>query len=271
MNKTKTINRELNCIGNAYHKMYLECANKAFNIVQRNGLVPNGLKMVRYCATGQPSWRCSMYNDDVVHSGLCKDHIIREIVYNYLKEHSYDPIPSIWRGNLSAGADVMQENLKRAKMCIYKRKCAIVIQRAYKKHLKYRLVRLVCIVQRRWRLKQISRMRPFYLIPTPHTDSRPYIFQPKCKLYKRRPSFGMIYFKINSRIITKDMDRKGGPCGIHRTSWFFDLRAECIYWTYQVGRTFEVRKWTYGKDFTVKITKDVHRFRGILGSLNLNR
>ena len=114
----------------------------------------------------------------------------------------------------------------------------------------------------------MDHMRPFYLIPTPHTDSRPYIFQPKYKLYKLRPSFGMIYYKINNKILTKDMDRKGGPDGVQRTSWYFDTDAKSIYWTYKVGSMiFEVRKWIYGRDFTIKITKDVHRFRGILGGI----
>jgi hypothetical protein len=212
-----------------------------------------------------------MHNSEVVNSGLGKEEMKREIVYNYLFENSYDPIPSIWRGNSTASKDVMQQNIEKAKTRVLEEKGAVVIQRAYKSYLNKRLIRIVVVLQRKWRLNQVSRMRPFYLIPTPYTDSRPYIFQPKYKLYKRRPSFGMIYYKVNNQIITKDMDRKGGPPGVQRTSWYFDMEANCIYWTYKIGSMiFEVRKWIYGKDFTVKITKDVHRFRRILGAYKIN-
>lgn len=268
MNKSKRVYSELNHIGNTEQKMYLDCVRQVNYMVKKNGLEQtiNGIpKIRRYSANGQPSWSCTMYNRDIVNSGLDKEGMIREIIYNYLLENSYDPIPSIWRGNPNASNDVMQQNIERAKRHIMVEKSAITIQRTYRLYLKKRLNRLVIILQRKWRLKQVNHMRPFYLIPTPYTDSRPYIFQPKYKLYKLRPSFGMIYYKINNNIITKDMDRKGGPPGVQRTSWYFDTDAKCIYWTYKIGSMiFEVRKWVYGRDFTIRITKDIHRFRRIL-------
>lgn len=268
MNKSKRVYSELNCISNTELQMYLDCVREVKRIVSGNGLdkrLHGSSRMVRYSATGHPSWSCAMYNSDIINSGLDREEMKREIVYNYLFENSYDPIPSIWRGNSNASNDVMQQNIEKAKTLKLEEKSAIVIQRSYMLYLKKRLIWLVTILQRKWRLKQVDHMRPFYLIPTPHTDSRPYIFQPKYKLYKLRPSFGMIYYKINNKILTKDMDRKGGPGGVQRTSWYFDTDAKSIYWTYKVGSMiFEVRKWIYGRDFTIKITKDVHRFRGIL-------
>ena len=271
MIKSKTIRKKLNMTNT---DMYNRCADEAFRIVQKHGLVkksPIGT-LVRFSATGQPSWRCSMYNHDLLTSGLCENDIVSEFVYNYLKENYYEPTPSAWRGNANASANLLKENLEKAKLRIHKEKSAIVIQKTFRDYFRRKLDRLVRILQRKWRFKQIRRMRSFYLEPTPHTDSMPYLFHPRHKLYKRKPSFGMIYFRFGHNIVTKDMDTKGGPTGIHRTSWYLDLDSECIYWTYKVSRSvFEVRKWTYGKDFTVKITRDVDRFRGILRNLRLNR
>ncbi len=234
MNTSKTIRCNLNGLAN--EKMYVECVEEARNIIHSNDFhrQPNGLnRLVRYSSTGNPSWCCRMLNKKF--SGLGKKAMVRAMVNNYLKENTCHP-------------DKMY------------------ISKAYISYRAKRMDRSVRIIQKRWRFKQIRHMRPFYLEPTQHSDSRPYLYHPKYNLYKVKPSFRMVYFKVNNRIVTRDLDTKGGPRGVHSTSWYFDLTSESIYWTYTVGYTiFEVRKWIYGKDFTVKITKDVQRFRGILG------
>ena len=232
MNKSKTIRSNLN-LEDSNEKMYVECVKEALKIIHSNDLhrQPNGMnRLIRYSSTGNPSWCCKMLNKKF--SGLGKKELVREMVHNYLRENTH------------------------------------ITSTVYLSYRMKRMDHLVRHVQKKWRFKQIRRMRPFYLEPTQYTDSRPYLYHPKYKLYKLRPSFRMVYFQVNNKIITKDMDTKGGSPGVHRTYWYFDIPSECIYWTYRIGSAiFEVRKWIYGKDFTVKITKDVQRFRGILGKV----
>ena len=94
----------------------------------------------------------------------------------------------------------------------------------------------VTCISRVWRWYQVKRMRPFSIVPTSHTDSTPYL-EAVHYITKRleKPSFKMIYFKINNTIV-----------GIDRSvmQWEFDNDGN-IY--------FGTRKWVYGVDFTIRI------------------
>lgn len=120
-----------------------------------------------------------------------------------------------------------------------------------------RAVECIC---KRWRLYQIKRMRPFYLVPTMHTDSKPYLFRPKLdEPWKQKPSFRMVYFLINNEVITKDCDNTGGCVGPTKMDWkTHEMKSLC--WDCNPKGEVSLRKWIYGEDYTVRITKNVEHF-----------
>jgi hypothetical protein len=113
------------------------------------------------------------------------------------------------------------------------------------------------VIQKKWRLYQIRRMRPFYLVPLPSTDSMPYLVRPKMAYqWKQKPSFRMVYVLVNGRVITTDCSIKGGPSRVTDMNWTTMDMAK-LYW----NTTPEtVRRWDYGKDYTVRITRDMKKF-----------
>lgn len=115
-------------------------------------------------------------------------------------------------------------------------------------------------IQEGWRLYQIKRMRPFYLVPSMHTDSKPYLFRPKLdQPWKQKPSFRMVYFLINNEVITKDCDNKGGCVGPTKMDWkTYEMKSLC--WDCNPNGERCLRQWTYGEDYTVRITKNVEHF-----------
>lgn len=116
-------------------------------------------------------------------------------------------------------------------------------------------------IQKKWRLYQIKRMRPFYLIPTIHTDSKPYLFRPKLgEPWKQKPSFRMVYFLINNELITKDCDNKGGFPGPTKMDWKTN-QMKSLSWDCNPTGEVGIRRWVYDQDYTVRITKNVDRFK----------
>jgi hypothetical protein len=126
-----------------------------------------------------------------------------------------------------------------------------------------RAVECIC---KRWRLYQIKRMRPFYLVPTMHTDSKPYLFRPKLdEPWKQKPSFRMVYFLINNEVTTKDCDNKGGCVGPTKMDWKTH-KMESLCWDCNPKGEVSLRHWEYGEDYTVRITNNVERFNSIKAS-----
>jgi len=94
-------------------------------------------------------------------------------------------------------------------------------------------------VGKTWTLYQMNRMRPFYLVPTPYTDSKPKLGKLRKSLYCQKPSFQSTYYLVNGKIICKDKMRT--------MEWY--IIANKLYWFSDKG----CHIWEYGKDFTIRI------------------
>lgn len=117
------------------------------------------------------------------------------------------------------------------------------------------------VIQTRWRMNQIKRMKPFYLVPLPTTDGKPYLVRATLdKPWKQKPSFRMVYFLINKKVITRDSLYKGGPQTAIKMDWQTTDMSE-IFWDLKPrSSTVAIRRWKFGKDYSVRITKDVEKF-----------
>ncbi len=117
------------------------------------------------------------------------------------------------------------------------------------------------VIQKRWRLYQIKRMKPFYLVPLPTTDSHPYLIRPELnEPWKQKPSFRMIYSFINNEVIAMGSLYNGGPRPVAKMDWHTQ-NMSVIYWDLKPNSpVVALRRWKYGKDYSVRITKDVERF-----------
>ena len=138
-------------------------------------------------------------------------------------------------------------------------RCVEAIQNWYRgvKRERERLHPYARTIQKKWRLYQIRRMRPFYLVPLPSTDSMPYLVRPTMAYrWKQKPSFRMVYLLVNGRVITKDCSLKGGPSTVTGMNWT-TMDMSNLYWNPTPGT---VRRWDYGKDYTVRLTRDMSKF-----------
>lgn len=112
-------------------------------------------------------------------------------------------------------------------------------------------------IQRKWRLYMVRRMRPFYLVPLPTTDSKPYLVRPFMMYqWKQKPSFRMVYIMANKEVLTKDCVLKGGPSRVTKMHWH-TTDMSSLYWN---PTPDTVRRWDYGRDYTIRITRDMHKF-----------
>jgi len=112
-------------------------------------------------------------------------------------------------------------------------------------------------IQRKWRLYMVRRMRPFYLVQLPTTDSKPYLVRPFMMYqWKQKPSFRMVYILANNDVITKDCAFQGGPTSVTRMQWRTKDMSS-LYWNPTPDTT---RRWDYGRDYTIRITRDMHKF-----------
>jgi len=104
-------------------------------------------------------------------------------------------------------------------------------------------------------MKRIRRMKPFYLVPLPTTDARPYIDKPIMdKPWSQKPSFLMVYYLINGNVLTRDCSVKGGPTRPVFVAW--KLYDRYIEWCCNE----EVHIWELGKDYNIRLAKDINRF-----------
>ena len=66
----------------------------------------------------------------------------------------------------------------------------------------------------------------------------------------------MVYLLVNGRVITKDCSLKGGPSSVTGMNWT-TMDMSKLYWN---PTPETVRCWDYGKDYTVRITRDMAKF-----------
>lgn len=99
--------------------------------------------------------------------------------------------------------------------------------------------------KKRWTFYQMNRMRPFFLVPTPYTDSKPNLGKLRKSTYVQKPSFLSTYYLMNGKIICKDKFRK--------MEWY--MIGDKLYWFSDKG----CHIWEYGKDFTIRI-KPFYRY-----------
>lgn len=109
-------------------------------------------------------------------------------------------------------------------------------------------------------LELIRKMKPFYLRPLPTSDSKPYVINPTMERpWSQKPSFLMVYFLINGKIITKDCMVKGGPVVPRYVEWkFYDDRI--VWYSNLQSPTPEEHIWYLGKDYELEVTENVDRF-----------
>lgn len=104
-------------------------------------------------------------------------------------------------------------------------------------------------------------MKPFYLEPLPSTDSTPRVEKlilPRPWLQK--PSFLMVYYLINNKIITKDSAVKGGPNRPQFVEWqFFDDKI--VWYSDIISSNPMEHTWYLGKDYTLRLAEDINKFR----------
>ena len=109
-------------------------------------------------------------------------------------------------------------------------------------------------------LDSIYKMKPFYLLPLTTSDSKPYVIKPIMERpWSQKPSFLMVYFLINGKILTKDCMVKGGPAIPRFVEWqFYDDRI--VWYSNLKSPTPEEHVWYLGKDYELQTTDDVDRF-----------
>ena len=140
------------------------------------------------------------------------------------------------------------------------------IQRMWRRRYWKTLNQSAYLIQTLWRVYCMKRMRPFYLVPLACTDSKPYIGKSNLKLTQpwcQKPSFRMVYFYVNRRIMSRDCYTKGGPNGPTIMDWTFDIINGDIHWFYNYGFELKQSIWEYGRDFSIRITKNIDKFTGI--------
>lgn len=110
-------------------------------------------------------------------------------------------------------------------------------------------------------IKLIRKMKPFYLEPLPSTDSTPKIEKLILpRLWSQKPSFLMIYFLINNKILSKDCAVKGGPNGPTYVEWqFFDDRI--VWYSDLIASKPKEHIWYLGIDYNLKIADNIDKFK----------
>lgn len=66
----------------------------------------------------------------------------------------------------------------------------------------------------------------------------------------------MVYIMANKEVLTKDCVLKGGPSRVTKMHWH-TTDMSSLYWN---PTPDTVRRWDYGRDYTIRITRDMHKF-----------